>query len=301
MPGFSNVSVKPMLTSAARGVLWALFATFNFALMGVLTKESARLFAYQSNELATWRNLPAVFALGAYALLRRQRFSTQLLRAHVVRSVSGASASLIQFYTLTILPLATAVTLGYSSAIFIALFSFLLLRERITRRTIAVLVIGLSGVAILLRPGFSSGQAWGLSCGLAGAAATGLAHLQLREMSATGEPAWRIVFYFSLVSTLMSALIATYQGWHGIDLRALPYLLGIGASGLTAQIAITRAYAVGQKFTIAAMSYLTVVYSVLFGHFRFGETLSWQEIAGIAVIIGAGILSINAQAAGGRR
>ena len=151
------------------------------------------------------------------------------------------------------------------------------------------------------RPGFNSGQAWGLSCGLVGAAATGLAHLQLREMSATGEPAWRIVFYFSLVSTLMSALIATYQGWHGIELRALPYLLGIGASGLTAQIAITRAYAVGQKFTIAAMSYLTVVYSVLFGHFRFGETLSWQEIAGIAVIIGAGILSINAQAAGGRR
>ena len=219
----------------------------------------------------------------------------------MVRSVSGASASLIQFYTLTILPLATAVTLGYSSAIFIALFSFLLLRERITRRTIAVLVIGLSGVTILLRPGFNSGQAWGLSCGLVGAAATGLAHLQLREMSATGEPAWRIVFYFSLVSTLMSALIATYQGWHGIELRALPYLLGIGASGLTAQIAITRAYAVGQKFTIAAMSYLTVVYSVLFGHFRFGETLSWQEIAGIAVIIGAGILSINAQAAGGRR
>ena len=73
MPGFSNVSVKPMLTPAARGVLWALFATFNFALMGVLTKESARLFAYQSNELATWRNLPAVFALGAYALLRRQQ------------------------------------------------------------------------------------------------------------------------------------------------------------------------------------------------------------------------------------
>ena len=63
-----------------------------------------------------------MFALGAYALLRRQRFSTRLLRAHVVRSVSGASASLIQFYTLTILPLATAVTLGYSSRHFLLRF-----------------------------------------------------------------------------------------------------------------------------------------------------------------------------------
>lgn len=289
------------LSPAWRGVLWSLFSSLNFALMGVITKASAQHFPFSSNELATWRNLPATLALGGFALLRGQRFATQHLRAHVIRSVSGGTSTLIYFYTLTLLPLATAVTLGYSSAIFLALLSFILLHEHITHRTVAVLIIGLMGVVVLLRPGFSAGQAWGLSCGLFGAAATGLAHLQLREMSATGEPAWRIVFYFSLVSTLMSALIATYQGWHGIELRALPYLLGIGASGLTAQIAITRAYAVGQKFTIAAMSYLTVVYSVLFGHFRFGETLSWQEIAGIAVIIGAGILSINAQAAGGRR
>ena len=93
----------------------------------------------------------------------------------------------------------------------------------------------------------------------------------------------------------------TYQGWHGIELRALPYLLGIGASGLTAQIAITRAYAVGRKFTIAALSYLTVVYSVLIGHYRFGETLGVQEMAGIAIIIAAGLLSIGPKNAGGTR
>ena len=195
--------------------------------------------------------------------------------------------------TLTLLPLATAVTLGYSSAIFLALLSFILLHEHITHRTVAVLFIGLMGVAVLLRPGFSAGQAWGLSCGLFGAAATGLAHLQLREMSATGEPAWRIVFYFSLVSTLMSAMLATVQGWHTPPLAALPYLLGIGVSGLTAQLALTRAYAVGQKFTVAALSYLTVVYSVVFGHYLFHETLGWQEMAGIAIIIPAGLVSIT--------
>ena len=261
--------------------------------MGVITKASAQHFPFSSNELATWRNLPATLALGGFALLRGQRFATQHLRAHVIRSVSGGTSTLIYFYTLTLLPLATAVTLGYSSAIFLALLSFILLHEHITHRTVAVLIIGLMGVVVLLRPGFSAGQAWGLSCGLFGAAATGLAHLQLREMSATGEPAWRIVFYFSLVSTLMSAMLATVQGWHAPPLASLPYLLGIGVSGLTAQLALTRAYAVGQKFTVAALSYLTVVYSVVFGHYLFRETLGWQEMAGIAIIITAGLISIT--------
>ena len=260
------------LSPAWRGVLWSLFSSLNFALMGVITKASAQHFPFSSNELATWRNLPATLALGGFALLRGQRFATQHLRAHVIRSVSGGTSTLIYFYTLTLLPLATAVTLGYSSAIFLALLSFILLHEHITHRTVAVLIIGLMGVVVLLRPGFSAGQAWGLSCGLFGAAATGLAHLQLREMS---------------------AMLATVQGWHAPPLASLPYLLGIGVSGLTAQLALTRAYAVGQKFTVAALSYLTVVYSVVFGHYLFRETLGWQEMAGIAIIISAGLVSIT--------
>ncbi|WP_298643572.1 DMT family transporter [uncultured Cardiobacterium sp.] len=281
------------LTPAWRGIYWSVFSSLNFALMGVITKASAQHFPFSSNELATWRNLPATLALGGFALLRGQRFATQHLHAHVVRSVSGGVSTLLFFYTITLLPLATAVTLGYSSAIFLALLSFILLHEHITHRTVAVLIIGLIGVAVLLRPGFSAGQAWGLSCGLFGAAMTGLAHLQLREMSATGEPAWRIVFYFSLVSTLMSAAIATAQGWHAPPLAALPYLLGIGAAGLVAQLALTRAYAVGQKFTVAALSYLTVVFSVVFGHYFFHEILGGQEMAGIAIIITAGLISVT--------
>ena len=281
------------LTPTWRGVYWSVFSSLNFALMGVITNARAQHFPVSSNELATWRNLPATLVLGGFALLRGQRFATRHLHAHVVRSVSGGVSTLLFFYTITLLPLATAVTLGYSSAIFLALLSFILLHEHITHRTVAVLIIGLIGVAVLLRPGFSAGQAWGLSCGLFGAAMTGLAHLQLREMSATGEPAWRIVFYFSLVSTLMSAAIATAQGWHAPPLAALPYLLGIGATGLVAQLALTRAYAVGQKFTVAALSYLTVVFSVVFGHYLFHEILGGQEMAGIAIIITAGLISVT--------
>ena len=55
--------------------------------------------------------------------------------------------------------------------------------------------------------------------------------------------------------------------------------------------AMTHAYAVGRKFTVAALAYLTVVFSTLAGIFFFGEQIGWQEWLGIGIIIASGILS----------
>ena len=58
-----------------------------------------------------------------------------------------------------------------------------------------------------------------------------------------------------------------------------------------AQLALTRAYQVGRTFTVAALSYLTVVFSALYGALWLGEALGGQEAAGIAIIVTAGIVS----------
>ena len=68
-------------------------------------------------------------------------------------------------------------------------------------------------------------------------------------------------------------------------------LLGIGASAMLAQLTMTHAYAVGRKFTVAALAYLTVVFSTLSGIVLFNEQIGWQEWLGIGIIIAGGILS----------
>ncbi|MDO5090456.1 MAG: DMT family transporter [Cardiobacteriaceae bacterium] len=277
--------------SVSAGVFWALLATMNFAVMGIIIKVTDRLFVFHSSELAFWRTLLTVFVLGTLALARRRQFATPHLGRHLSRSIAGTISLILFFYAITTLPLATAITLSYTSSIFLALLSFIVLRERIAPLTTFALLLGLTGVAVILKPGFADGQELGLFSALASGALAGWAYLQVRELSRIGEPAWRIVFYFALICTLTCALIVTLQGWHRPEWRAVPYLFAIGATALIAQLALTRAYAVGPKFTVAAMNYLTVIFSAVMAHYLFHESLGVQEFIGMGIIISSGLLS----------
>ncbi|MDO4777132.1 MAG: DMT family transporter [Cardiobacteriaceae bacterium] len=277
--------------SISAGIFWALLATINFAVMGIVIKETDRLFPFHSSELAFWRTLLTVIVLGLLALARRRRFATPHIGRHLSRSIAGTISLILFFYAITSLPLATAITLSYTSSIFLALLSFIVLGERIAPITAIALLLGLVGVAVILKPGVAEGQEWGLFSALASGALAGWAYLQVREMTRIGEPAWRIVFYFALICTLTCALIVSVQGWHFPEMRAIPYLFAIGATALVAQLSLTRAYAVGPKFTVAAMNYLTVIFSAVMAHYFFHEHLGVQEFIGMSIIVAGGILS----------
>ena len=74
-------------------------------------------------------------------------------------------------------------------------------------------------------------------------------------------------------------------------MEAVPYLLGIGLSAVAGQVAMTHAYKVGRKFMVAALSYLVVVLSAIYGAYVFGETLSTVAILGIVLIVASGVLA----------
>ena len=60
---------------------------------------------------------------------------------------------------------------------------------------------------------------------------------------------------------------------------------------MLAQLSMTRAYKVGNKFTVASLSYLTVVFSALSGTIFLDDTVTWQETFGMIIIVTSGILS----------
>ncbi|MDO4998278.1 MAG: DMT family transporter [Neisseria sp.] len=280
-----NAQKRELLGSA-----WMILAALLFTLMNVLLKKVAN-FGYSTSELVFWRMLFSVFVLGAMIVLRGQTLKTPHWKKHLSRSVSGTLAMCCTFYTLVNLPLATGTMLGYTSSIFLALLSWIVLKEKISGYTQMILAMGFVGVVLLLNPSFASGQEGAAVIGLLGGVLSGWAYLQVRELSLLGEPAWRVVFYFSAVGMVLAAALTSLQTWHALTWQAIPYLLGIGAAALLAQLAMTTAYQVGRKFTVASLAYLTVVFSALAGMFLFDEIIGWQEIAGIAIIIGAGVLS----------
>lgn len=273
------------------GSAWMIVAAFLFALMNILVKNAAVQLDMNPYELAFWRSVLPALMIFCGTLIRGQTLKTSFFLGHMKRSVAGTTALLLAFYGLSQLPLATSVTLNYTSVVFIAILSIVWLKETPSLKTWIALLMGLAGICLMLKPAFESDRLIETLITLSGGIFTAFALLQVRALSFMGEPAWRIVFYFSAVAAAISALLATWAGWQSLTLESLPYMIGIGGTGLLAQLAMTHAYHVGQKFTVAALSYLTVVFAAIYGVVFAGETIGLIEILGIVAVILAGVVS----------
>lgn len=278
-------------TGSVIGSLWMVLAAFCFATMGILVKITAVKFAMHEYELVFWRVSFAAVVLGVQAMILGRSFATNYPLAHFWRSLAGTISLFMFFFGLVYLPLATAITFSHTSAIFLAIFSLLLLKQRPSALTWAALLVGLVGIGLILRPSVLGHGLLPTVIGLASGAIAGYAYLQVRELSLLGEPSWRIVFYFSALASLLSAVISSIKGWTAISAEMLPYLLGIGLSAMAGQLAMTHAYKVGRKFMVSALGYLVVVLSTLYGVLVFGEILPAMAMVGIVLVIVSGILA----------
>lgn len=272
------------------GSFYMVIACLCFALMLVFIKLAGQKFAMHTYEITFWRVFFALVVLGGFSWIKGRDFRTNYPKEHFWRSFAGSVALLMNFYVVLHLPLATASTLQNTSSIFLGLLSIIILKQKPSFVSWLSLIMGFVGVLILLKPSAGNDMI-AMLIGLASGAISGYAYLQVRELSLLGEPAWRIVFYFSLLSTIISGVLAWYFGFHTISLDSLPYILGIGVSALLGQLLMTYAYQVGQKFVVATLSYLGVAFAILFGAMIFGERLDMFSLIGIVIIALSGILS----------
>lgn len=272
------------------GSFYMVLSSLAFALMLVFIKLSGQKFGMNTYELTFWRVSFALVLLGGFSWLKARSFRTNYPKEHFWRSLAGSIALLMNFYVVLHLPLATASTLQNTSAIFLGLLSIIILRQKPSLMAWLSLILGFIGVVILLKP-TTGGDTFAMLIGLASGAISGYAYLQVRELSLLGEPAWRIVFYFSLLSTLTSGVLAWYFGFTPVTLASLPYIAGIGVTALSGQLLMTYAYQVGQKFVVAVLNYLGVVFAMIFGVMWFGERLDAWALLGIVIIMVSGIIS----------
>ena len=68
-------------------------------------------------------------------------------------------------------------------------------------------------------------------------------------------------------------------------------LFALGISATIAQIAITKAYRVGNTLGNAGLSYLTIIFSTIIGVVWLGEIIDWQTSLGISLIMISGIFA----------
>lgn len=273
---------------------WMVVAGFLFALMGVFVKLGAEYFS--SAELVFYRSLVGLIVI--YAIVRHQKLNlaTPHLRMHLWRSLSGFLALMLFFHAISALPLASAITLNYTSPLFLALLLTIVLKQKPEWWLIGALIVGFCGVVLLLNPRFDGADFLPRLSGLGSGVLAGAAYLNVKQLGQAGEPEWRIVFYFTLVCTFGAGLWMLSHTFHALNWELLPILLGVGVTATLAQLAMTRAYRLGDTLVVGSLAYSTVVFASLFGILLWGEILAPASWAAIALIIASGVISTRATA-----
>ena len=267
---------------------WMLVSCLLFACMGVCVKLGSASFS--TGEVVFYRGAISMLMMVGLARAQGIRLRTPHWRMHVSRSVSGSIALSCYFFAIGILPLATAVTLNYTSPLFVALLLALAFGEKLRWPALLSIVIGFAGVVLLLRPTLTADQWLGAVAGLGSGAVASIAYISVRELGRAGEPEVRTVFWFSLVTTLFGLAWALHAGPKLPNLQALFILLGVGVFGGLAQLAMTRSYRYGRTLVSANLSYATVVFASLFGALLWDEIMPWLSWLGVAFIIVSAIL-----------
>lgn len=274
------------------GSLWMLVAALGFAIMGALVKVGAQKFS--SAELVFYRSVFGLIVIWLYIYNRKLPLATPVMFKQMSRALVGFASLVLFFYAIAHLPLATAITLNYTSPLFLAVFTPFLLHEKPKKTLFLTLTIGFIGVMLLLKPSMSH-QDWLAGClGLLSGIGAALAYVHVKQLGKLHEPDWRTVFYFTLLSTIGAGLWMVFDSFHALDWQDLPVLLGLGVSATIAQLAMTRAYRTGDTLVVASLAYVTVVIASLFGVIWWHEHLSLDAWLAIGLIVLSGIISLRA-------
>ncbi len=195
------------------------------------------------------------------------------------------------FYALLHMPLAECIFIGRSQPLILSLLAPVIIGERTPRAAWLAILAGLTGVALIMKPA----MAWPLAAwvALGAATASAVAHLFVRRLNATDYPLV-IVFNFTGLTALITALLVlpVFVPPSG---RQWVFILGVAVFASLGQLLMTLAYQKDRAPVIAAASYASVVLSVVYGYFFWGETPHLLAWAGGALIVMGGLLLLKAR------
>lgn len=269
------------LPGNARGCLWAIAAMLAFGSMEAIIKYLGA--AMHPMQIVFFRCLfafatiaPVVLAVGGIA-----HVATQRLGAHFARTALGFSAMATGFFSITQMPLADAVALGFVRPLFLVLLAVLFLGEQVRWRRWTATAVGFAGVVVMVQPGAEGLNPYAFVALFSGFLVACVS-VALKRLSET-ETAETTVFWFAAMSTVLAAGPA-WLVWRTPTAAEWPFLVALGILGSLGQYFIMRAYRVAEATAVDPMDYGRLILAAAVGVLVFGETLESHTLAGAAII-----------------
>jgi drug/metabolite transporter (DMT)-like permease len=257
--------------------VWMVFGAFGFAVMGAC-----------SHALGTrcdWLLVAVVRAvfMFASAVILARAAQVRLPVFHPprlwIRSMAGSISLVCNFYALSVLPVAEAITLSNTFPLWIVLGSLVVLRQRPTRGEIMGVVFGFLGVLLIQRPHLGSDR-FAVGVALLASLSTAVALLGLHRLKDVDSRA--VVAHFAGVGSLFSIVWLLVKGVDHADRPmswiTIALLAGVCVSGTFGQFMLTRAYASGAPARVSAVGLTQVLFALCFDALIWGrrfDRLTW--------------------------
>ncbi len=293
-PKTAREAARGVLPDAPAAFAWMACSAVLFATMNYFVRRASAEVPWQL--VGVSRALIGAFVAVVIARARGSSLAIKDKRAMWVRSAFGTGAMACTFWALASadLGLGDTTTLLNLSPVVIAVLSPLVLGERAGRTLPYALVLSLLGVVLIVRPAFvfggvalSAGAMRTAGLALVAACFSGCAMLALRRVG-KAESAEAISVHFSLTAAGALALLALPHLMIPSAKDAL-YTILAGLCGGLAQLGMTRAYALARAARVAAVGYLAVVVSALYGSLALGEAPHAMAALGMVLVIAGGL------------
>lgn len=278
---------------AVRAALLMLASTFGFGLMAVCIRLASQ--TEPTWEVAFFRNafgFAALLPMLAWPVLRgprplarfAERVRTTQLPRYFVRCGVGIVSMFCGFWAIGHLPMAQAISLAYSSPIFITIAAALWLGERVRVRRWMAVAAGFVGVLVIVRP-WSHAFSTGTLVAILAAMMNALVAIQIKQLSRV-DKADTIVFWTYVLWVPMSLVPALFV-WHPPQGIAWLWLLLSGLLGTVGQLLWTRALKLGEVSALTPISFVQLPVVTLAGWLLFAEKIDAWTVAGAAIILSA--------------
>ena len=230
-----------------------------------------------------------VLVLG-YAVVRpeplRRAFATRRPLLQLGRGALLFATISMLFIALAHLPLADVIAISFAAPLFIILLAALLLSERVGLHRVIAVVVGLAGVAIVMRPGAGVFESAAFVA-LASAVFFALFQISTRVLAAT-EPPFTTLLYTG-VGALACSSVAVPFVWAPISTFEIGVFVVIGLLGVGAHVCMIRAYAFTQASFLAPFNYAKLLWAVALGYAIFGDVPQLHVVVGSMVIVASGL------------
>lgn len=282
-------------SNLARVVLWMVGALLSFSVMAVSVRELSRG-GLSIFEILAIRSGVALLILLLMLAARpefRPHAVPRRMGLNLLRNTVHYASQFAWALSLTMLPLAMVFALEFTMPAWTALLAIWLLHEKMTPSRMGVVVLGLVGVLVILRPGIADFNPAALLV-LGAAFGYAITMITTKQLTMT-ETTFGIIFWMAVIQFPLSLVGSDPSAFLNMQIGHILPAIGVGIGGLTSHYCLSNAFRAGDATLVVPLDFMRIPLIAVVGWAFYGEQLDIFVLLGALIIIAGVIWNLRAE------